>query len=83
MGWFFIVGLILLFVFTVCAIESDSREMRGIFTTISLLVVAVMFLVVIADVVQPYDNLLNECQQDLPRNEKCILIAVPEYTLGE
>jgi hypothetical protein len=83
MEFFYVSGFILLAIFTVCLIESDTKELRGVFVTLNILVTLLLFLAIISNINEPYENLINECQQHLPRSEKCVLMAVPEYTVGE
>ena len=83
MGFFYVSGFISLIIFAVFLIQADTKGLRGVFVTLNILFTLVLFLAIISNIKRPYENLINECQQHLPRSEKCVLIAVPEYTVGE
>jgi len=81
MEWFYFICVLVSLVLFNVTVESDSRFNRAVSAAIIcglLLGCAISYAVT-----DTTSELIKECEKDLPRSEKCVLIAVPEYTVGE
>ena len=81
--FFIVTGLLSCFMFALFTIRSENRCNRFSFMMI-LFAIAIILNGGVYDHSKKEKNILiNECEKELPRSEKCVLIAVPEYTVGE
>jgi hypothetical protein len=73
-----VIWFILFVVVGVVVIESDEQTTRGISGGLFLIISLVGLLWFGVTLTKDTYKLLSDCQQHLPRSEKCVLIAIPE-----
>lgn len=62
-------------------VDSDSERTRAGYA--GLICIVGIICIIINLVTDTNEKIINECQKDLPRSQKCVLIAVPEEIKGE
>ena len=81
MEWFYFIYVFVSLVLLNVMVESDSKSSRAI--SAAIICGLLLGCIIIYAATDTASGLINECEKDLPRSEKCVLIAVPEYTVGE
>lgn len=82
-GFIFILIIVCLLICVVAVIESEDKHIRGNCAGLALILGIVIMIWVLTSETKEGIYKINQCELELPRNQTCKLIAVPNEIEGE